>query len=274
MSGRREIEARIALYDELAGILRAMRSFALAELRAVLRRHEAQQQVVGTLRLALRDLASALPRPDVPTVDVWILLGSARGFCGGLNEDLVEHWRSQGGERCPAVAVGDRIVQLVQGAPNVSGVQGPVGALDAPEAMHRILSAVAAARARVGVDTGLVVCLRGEKAVQVERLLPLPPIAAADVHTPPLTNEPLPAVASAVAEQYLFHILLGLLLQAIQTENRLRLVQMEHALNYLEKGTEDLQRQQRRLRQEEIIEEIELLVRKREAAGGPAGFLV
>ena len=273
MTSRREIEGRIALYDELAGILRAMRSFALSELRAVLRRHEAQQQVVGTLRLALRDVASALPQPDAPTVDAWLLLGSARGFCGSLNEDLVEHWRSQGGRLCPAIAVGDRLVQLMQDAPNVCGVQGPVGALDAPEAMHRILSAVAAARGRVGVDTGLLVCLRGEDAVRVERLLPLPPVATADRDMPPLINEPLPTVASAVAEQYLFHTLLGLLLEAIQTENRLRLMQMEHALKYLERGTEELQRQHSRLRQEEIIEEIELLVQKRETAGGPVRFL-
>ncbi len=41
MSQRREIEARLALYDDLSGILGAMRSFALAELRKVGKREYA-----------------------------------------------------------------------------------------------------------------------------------------------------------------------------------------------------------------------------------------
>ena len=272
MSSRREIEARLALYDELAGILRAMRSFALTELRAVLRRQEAQQQLVGTVRLALQDLAPALRPPSPPATDVWVLLGSARGFCGSLNEDLVRHWQGQGGDRCPTVAVGDRLVRLVPATAMVFAVSGAVGALDAPAAMDRILAALAEAHGGIGVDTGLVVCLHGASAVQTERLLPLPAIPAASGHGLPLTNEPPAMVASGVAEHYLFHTLLGLLLQAIETENHLRLMQMEHALRHLERGTEDLQRQHSRLRQEEIIEEIELLVQKRAAPDGPARF--
>jgi len=43
-------------------------------------------------------------------------------------------------------------------------------------------------------------------------------------------------------------------------ENHMRLMQMETALRHLERGGEELQRQRNRLRQEEIVEEIELMV--------------
>jgi F-type H+-transporting ATPase subunit gamma len=43
----------------------------------------------------------------------------------------------------------------------------------------------------------------------------------------------------------------------------MRLMQMENALQHLERGSEDLRRQINRLRQEEIVEEIELMARKR-----------
>jgi len=57
--------------------------------------------------------------------------------------------------------------------------------------------------------------------------------------------------------------LLALLLRSIRVENHMRLMQMETALRHLERGGEDLQRQRNRLRQEEIVEEIELMVGSR-----------
>jgi F-type H+-transporting ATPase subunit gamma len=79
----------------------------------------------------------------------------------------------------------------------------------------------------------------------------------------PFSYLPAVEVASGVAEHYLFHSLLALLLRSIRVENHMRLMQMETALRYLERGGEELQRQRNRLRQEEIVEEIELMVGRR-----------
>ena len=43
----------------------------------------------------------------------------------------------------------------------------------------------------------------------------------------------------------------------------MRLMQMENALQHLERGGDDLKRQRNRMRQEEIVEEIEIMARKR-----------
>lgn len=94
----------------------------------------------------------------------------------------------------------------------------------------------------------------------VQRLLPLPIRSEITLNNPlPLTNEIPADVARGVVEHYLYHTLLALLLRSIRIENHMRLMQMENALSHLEHGAEELRRKRNRLRQEEIIEEIELI---------------
>lgn len=257
---RREVEARLALYDELSGILGAMRSFALTELNRLTRHEEAQRGVVAALAQALADMASALPAPAGAQGDVWLLIGSVRGFCGGFNEDALRAWRAAGGAASPTVVVGERLAGLLAGAPNVVPVAGALGGLDAPAAIDRVLAALARARTLPGAGSGLVACLRDTDGARCERLLPLPRPTGAAVRRPPFTQEPPAHVAAKVAEQALFHRLLALLLRAVRVENHMRLVQMENAIEHLERGREDLLRRRNRLRQEEIVEEIEVMV--------------
>lgn len=258
MSQRREIEARLALYDELSGILGAMRSFALAELHRVTRREAAQQQVVTALHRSLQDVAEFLPPTPHADTDVWLLLGSVRGFCGSFNEDVIRLSEASGDTRRPVIVVGERLATMLPEHRLRFPVAGAEGGLDAAATIDRILAAFAAARQQVGLNCGLIACLRDEDGVRTQRLLPLP-VERSQVLTPPLMNETPVVVAAGVAEHFLFHQLLALLLRSIGVENRLRLMQMESALRHMERGSEDLARQRNRLRQEEIIEEIEIM---------------
>ncbi len=263
MSQRREVEARLSLYDELSGILGAMRSFALAELRKVSKRETAQQQVVASLSLALHDLASDLPEhvcvdSTRVTNDIWLLFGSVRGFCGSFNEDVMRFWRGLGNQSSPLILFGERLHILADAREALQLLSGIDSALDAPTAIDQILSAVMALRGTA--EFGLMVCIRDEQGARSQRLWPLPPVSTAAALNPPLTYAPASEVAVGVAEYYLFHHLLALLLRSIRVENHMRLMQMETALRHLEKGGEELQRQRNRLRQEEIVEEIELMM--------------
>ena len=262
MTQRRDIEARLELYDDLSGILGAMRSFALAELHKVLRREEAEHQVMNTLSGVMADVSSVLPPPAKQSTDVWLLFGSVRGFCGSFNEDVVRAWQENGADQLPTVVVGERLTTLISENISITPVSGAVGALDAPAVINRILAALNEVRSRVGLDTGLMACLRDEEGIHIQRLLPYP-VTASGKNLFPLTNEAPLEVATKVADHYLFHSLLGLLLRSIRVENRMRLLQMENALQHLDKGSEGLKRQRNRLRQEEIVEEIELMARER-----------
>jgi F-type H+-transporting ATPase subunit gamma len=271
MSQRREVEARLALYDDLSGILGAMRSFALAELRRVSKREAAQQQVVQSLAAALNDLADALPAQAYDhamteaegSQDIWLLFGSVRGFCGSFNEDVMRFWRAETGEQGPLILIGERLHEMVDDRGRLQRLSGADGGLDAPAAIDRILAAVTELRAAIGEPFGLLTCIRDEQGARSQRLWPLPAASRSAGGYPPLTLAPAAEVAAGVAEHYLFHTLLALLLRSIRVENHMRLMQMETALRHLERGGEDLQRQRNRLRQEEIVEEIELMVGSR-----------
>ncbi|MDD1612906.1 MAG: F0F1 ATP synthase subunit gamma, partial [Methylococcaceae bacterium] len=65
--------------------------------------------------------------------------------------------------------------------------------------------------------------------------------------------------AAGIAEHFLFHQMLAILVRSIRIENHMRLMQMENALRHLDEGSSNLLRQRNRLRQEEIVEEIELM---------------
>jgi F-type H+-transporting ATPase subunit gamma len=263
MIQRREIEARLGLYDELSGIFGAMRGFALAELHRIVRREEAQQQVVAVLKRVLDDVAPFLSRPEASEKsglpDIWLLLGSVRGFCGSFNEDVMHVWRAHGGCGQPTIAVGERLSTIMPTDAPFLSVEGAESGLDATATIDRIVSTLSVANRQADGQCGIVVCLHEENAVRTKRLLPLP-VAAARPDLAPLMNEAPPKLAAKVVENYLFHALLAALLCSIHVENRQRLMQMDNAIRHIEKNSEDLLRQRNRLRQEEIVEEIEIMV--------------
>ena len=267
MSQRREVEARIALYEDLTGILGAMRSFALAELRKVSQREAAQQQVVQSLAVALDDLTDSLPESiysesGTPGNDTWLLFGSVRGFCSSFNEDVIRLWQSESKPQGQLILIGERLHTTI-GNDNDAAyrLRGADGSLDAAGVIDRILEALQSLETQA--ESGLIAVIRDEHGARYQRLWPLPTTTSSKKLNSPFTYMPATAVATGVAEQYLFHSLLALLLRSIRIENHMRLIQMETALRHLEHGGEELLRQRNRLRQEEIVEEIELMAGRR-----------
>ena len=259
MSQRREIENRLALYDDLTGILGAMRSFALAELRKVGKRETTQQQLLDNLSAALNDIAFAFPLPEKPDYDIWLLFGSVRGFCSSFNEDVLRLWGAQAAAQDPVVLVGERLHDLFQENNALLRVSGANGGLDAAATIERILPAIGELRQKYPGESGLVACFRDELGARTERLLPLKHAHLASAGYPPHLFTPAIETAAGIAEHYLFHQLLAILLRSIRVENHMRLMQMENALRHLEEGSRELIRQRNRIRQEEIVEEIELM---------------
>ena len=267
MSQRREVEARLALYDDLSGILGAMRSFALTELRRINKRELAQQQVVQSLSLALHEVSATFAwqaeDDESITDNIWLLFGSVRGFCGSFNEDVLAIWRAEADAQSPLILVGERLHDMVDEHPQQQRISGAEGGLDALNAIDRILAAVSELRDASQQPLGIMACLRDEQGARSQQLWPLPKALLTSNVNLPFSYLPAVEVASGVAEHYLFHSLFALLLRSIRVENHMRLMQMETALRYLERGGEELQRQRNRLRQEEIVEEIELMVGRR-----------
>jgi len=259
MSQRREIETRLALYEDLSGILGAMRSFALAELRKVGKREATQQQLVQNLAEALHDVAFVLPPPAKQDHDVWLLFGSVRGFCGSFNEDVLRFWQERADQQQSVILIGERLHDLLPEKPQLRRVSGANGGLDAAATIERILPAIAELRQQHRGTPGLIGCFRDEHGARSQRLLPPAEERPAAAGYPPCIFASIEATAAGIAEHYLFHQMLAILLRSIRVENHMRLMQMENALNHLDEGGDELMRQRNRLRQEEIVEEIELM---------------
>lgn len=259
MSQRREIENLLALYEDLSGILGAMRSFALAELRKVGKREATQQQLVQSLSLALNDVAFALPPLEKPDYHIWLLFGSVRGFCGSFNEDVLRCWQERADQQQPVILIGERLHDLLPENPLLRRVAGANGGLDAAATIERMLPAIAELRQKHRGTPGLIACFRDEHGARSQRLLPPAEERAATAGYPPDIFSSPTETAAGIAEHYLFHQMLAILLRAIRVENHMRLMQMESALRHLDEGGSDLTRQRNRLRQEEIVEEIELM---------------
>ena len=262
MTQRKEVGETLALYDDLSGILGAMRSFALAELHRVMKREEAQRQVVTALIKSMQDVAANLPPQMSSDDDIWLLFGSVRGFCGSFNEDVVRSWRNGNVSKQLTIVVGERLFATLKDNREVISVLGADSALDAGTVIDNILIEVDKVQKVAGKPLGLVVCLRDEEGARVQRILPIA-VAKVEMNDLPLVHVPSSTVATGVAEHYLFHSILSLLLLSIRVENHMRLMQMENALQHLERGGDDLKRQRNRMRQEEIVEEIEIMARKR-----------
>lgn len=269
MTRARDIDVRLALFDELAGILNAMRSFALAELRRVARRETAQRAADETLALAVADVAPALPQgPAAAGGGLWVLLGSVRGFCGSFNEDMARHWHDRQPAIGATIVVGERLAALLPQSGRIVPVPGAIGAADATDAIERIVEALDDPRAQGCATGGLVLCLRDDAGVAEWRVLPIAPPPRAAAGKRPLTYGPLPQVAAGVARHYVFHRLLSGLMHSLRVENQMRLLLMENAMRHIERQREDLQRSRNQLRQEDITEKIELVGQKRPPAEG------
>lgn len=265
MIRRRELEAKLALYQDLSDILGAMRSFALTELHRIDQREEAQAYTASVLFEALNDMAPSLPNKEEIEGDVLLLLGSVRGFCASFNEDILTFWLAQRRNAAATIVVGERLASIMPEDEQAVFVPGAVNCADAILVIERILSAHSQTVEVLGLNFGLAVVFRDIDGVHLKRMWPIQPENTRGAKELPLTNEPPAYVAVNVAQHCLFHMLNSLLLRSLHTENYMRLMQMESAVKHIDEKTEVLLSQKNRVRQEEIVNEIELILMKRSA---------
>jgi len=95
-----------------------------------------------------------------------------------------------------------------------------------------------------------------DKNQPVQHLLHMPRLFT---HAPVLNLAPKPFLAE-LTDHYLFAALHEMLYSSLMTENLLRMTHLEGVVKHLDDESEDLARKCNALRQEEIIEEIEVIL--------------
>jgi len=271
MTRLRELERHRRSLGEIRDILDSMKTLAYMESRKLGRFLRAQSAVVESIGQAAADLLAAWPGilPTAQTVTpAFVLIGTERGFCGDFNRALLRHLESElPAERlrkARLIAVGHKLAaQLGEDPRVVARVDGPSVAEEVPRLLPVIVDQLTA------LDDShhpvMVSCVYHEGQDQVSTTQLVPPFRpqggpAGKFAHPPELNEPPPVILAGLSEHYVFATLHKMLYTSLWAENTRRVAHLEGAVRHLDQQSAAMTRQSHALRQEEIVEEIEVML--------------
>lgn len=277
MSKRRNLERHRRSLGEIREIMDSMKALAYLETHKIAKVLDAQRAVVRQIEELAADLSSFYPGllpPASGRKRVVLLVGSERGFCGDFNRRLLTELDASGaGADALLLVVGRKLEPLVGSDPRLgaalpgAGVSEEVGSV-----LDRIVAEVTALEARAGALALDAVHHAADAGIVTAPLLPpfrgLPPKAFS--HAPDLDLAPRDLMM-ALTDQYLFAALHELLHDSLMAENRRRVAHLEGAVQHLDEQAAKLAHRQNALRQEEIVEEIEVILQSAAGVAGLAG---
>lgn len=271
MSHRRLLEQQLAGQAEIGGILTSMKNLAYMETRKLARLLQNQRLLVERIEAIATDFLTVYPEvlPSVETSRwIYLVIGSRRGLCGDFNIRLIRALNkelAQQNERDSlVVGVGNKLCQrLKEEGMNMIELEGGDVAEELPQVLRVIVGELGKLEAQSPISS-LTVLFQGEQSLVTLRRQLLPPFADLRGKRPagfsPLLNLAPRQFLLGLIDQYLYAALHGFLVEALYAENEWRIRHLESAVRHLEERTGTLQRHIRTLRQEEIIEEIEVIL--------------
>ena len=272
MTQRRVLEQHRQTLVEVRGIMNSMKILAHMEVRKLARFLDAQHAVIAHIETVAADFIGAypeaLPSPG-ESKPVYLLLGSERGFCGDFNESLLMQMESHihenntgtplliatGRKLCAQLEKDSRVAALINGTNVVE---------EAEKRLLQIIDALARLQSEDGIPS-LTVIYHDPDREQIITSEVLPPFEkqrtiAPDFMQPPLLNLSQQAFLAELIDHYLFAALHEILYISLMAENLRRVRHLEGAVQHLDDKSAELKRQCNALRQEEIIEEIEVIL--------------
>jgi F-type H+-transporting ATPase subunit gamma len=275
MSSLAELSRRLTRLREISGIMTAMKSLSLVETHKLARFMVQQRQMLFNIEEAAADFLHFFPLPYTIGEEqaIVLLIGSERGFCGNFNERVLAALESLPAWTTPPrlVVVGHRLATKLEARPDVMvQIDGPTVTEEIPAVLGRLMDALHAGSQQSAATTialhGLAHDAEGE--LHLKQLLPLPVLSSPLFTQAPRLNLAPTEFLAELLDQYLLAALHGLLYESLAAENRQRLAHMENALARLDETLAGLALKRNALRQERIVEEIEVMLSGKLAFGG------
>ncbi len=265
-----ELRVRLSALREIGNVMTAMKSLALVEIAKLSRTQADRRKSIENILAAAHDLITFYPELELSSNtrgrDLWVLLGSERGFCGDYNADIVHAWQAHT-SAVPSVGAHATIVvgnRLGTKMGNVDAVvSGAAAAEEIPDALIRLLDArKEVERKRDMTFLQIMTAYNTETGVVIRNIVPLPKFdrESMGLRTPPLLYVTPQKLYGQVLDQYLYAAFQEIFSTALVVENQRRFAHMTTALRRLEERVEQAQQQLNRARQEEITQEIEVLL--------------
>lgn len=251
---------------DIRDIMAALKNISLTENLRLRRFLASQQRVMEGIEYAMRDFLyhypQTLPGRDA-AVDIILLIGSERGFCGDFNETLLEQIDETAQQRY-LVAVGEKLCgKLDEMRIPAEAVAGLSTVEDVPDVLLAVVDKLREITARHGPMQLTIVHHRYDGSNQeVLRHQPFRDLTATDTHRgyPPLLNVAPEIFFPQLLDHFLFAVLHSVLYSSLAAEHQLRLQHLQGAIEHIDRQCAVLTQHYNNLRQELITEEIELIV--------------
>ena len=272
MTRRRELQQHRHTLGEIRDIMNSMKTLAYMESRKLGHFLDAQRAVVAHIETMAADFLGfypeTLPRVEQAT-PVCLLLGSERGFCGDFNERLLgqlqSHVREYSIDTPRLIVTGNKLANQLEGDSRVvSYIDGANVVEEAEKTLSLIINTLTELQAKEGA-VSLTVLYHDPDREQIVITEVLPPFeqyrdTAPRFPHPPVLNLPPAAFLAELIDHYLFAALHEIIYVSLMAENIQRVRHLEGAVQHLDDKSENLLHQSNALRQEEIIEEIEVIL--------------
>lgn len=265
MSSHRKVQQQIRLFTDLHDVLDAMRNVALLEISKL-----THAQEHGRLLLVAIDNAAQLAAAYHPasaaeksSKRLYVVLGSERGFCSDFNTRVLQRWNAVVADAPDAeyIVVGQALADKMEGSRKPLAIFP--GASTAEELGSVLLDVVrrVAEWQRAEADALTVSILSNDSDGPIAApILPFAwPERSRTVSTPSLLLSP-DVFVRRFTDYYVDAKLHDAFATSLLAENRARLQHITAALNRLDERLGDLSRRLRRLRREEITEEVETIL--------------
>jgi F-type H+-transporting ATPase subunit gamma len=270
MTKRRDLEHHRDSLDEIGEILSSMKTLAYMETQKLSRFLAAQQKVVESIDDVAADFLGFFP--EVPSAireatPVYLVIGSERGFCGDFNRALARRLVDERSESevdsTRAVVVGHKLHSLLEDDESVAAfIDGASVVEEVPLVLQRLVAELNKLQASVS-SVRLIGIHHDGDGISVRSLLPPfqgDPSEEVSHAFAPLLNIPAIDFLGELVDHYLFSTLNTMLYASLMCENQRRVAHLGGAVRRLEEESGELTRRCRALRQEEIVEEIEVIL--------------
>jgi F-type H+-transporting ATPase subunit gamma len=200
--------------------------------------------------------------------NAYIVIGSERGFCGDFNRrietSLSEILQQEKAEAPKLIALGHKLHPLVaEHVPDTHLLNGASVQEEIPPLLDLLSDLLEGLIQSQRVDN--LLCLFHERDGSIVTRSLLPPFRNLERSTvsraiAPLLNQPPRQFFAGLVQHYLFAVLHWMLYASLMAENHARVSHLDGAVRHLDNQTLQLNHRYNVLRQEEIIEEIEVIL--------------
>jgi F-type H+-transporting ATPase subunit gamma len=269
VSKRRDLQAHAEMLGDLRDVLESMKNLALAEVAKLARTEPARRRTLDELsRIATVTGPYHAALAQTPAAQLYLCIGSERGFCGDFNDAVARLWADLG-ENEPgarAIVVGSALAEKMDALPRVvAKLSSPAIVEDIDRTLIDLIKSIAPFE-ECSEPLGLVSIANGIEGLQKTALLPFEPRRGALWTVPPELNLCPEMFVREFVDQYLDAALHSIFATSLLSENRARLGHMTVAIDRLDDNLEALAHRIHRLRQEEITREVESILLSAEAA--------